>query len=275
MERYGQFYRLYGKKMSSITARTISILFGKAAGRCSICNTPVVERDVKIGEMAHIIAKKKDGARGKLPFEGDINGYENLILLCPNHHAEVDDNEAIYPPARLHQIKNEHERYVQNLFEQESKARTMDIAGLRALMMFLPFTQIFAMTNSLPNRFDHRIYYLSETFENFAKDNPQCRPFGDSDLEVHYAAFCRDVMALIRYEQYATINDKNVFLPGHLVELDVNFSYINRDLDWEERSKAHSDIQELLRDLASTYYPFIEYLRRCYPEVNLASFVGW
>ena len=32
--------------MSSITDKTISRLFGLAAGRCSMCKEPVVERDV-------------------------------------------------------------------------------------------------------------------------------------------------------------------------------------------------------------------------------------
>lgn len=47
--------------MAGISERNISKLFGLAAGRCSICKIEIVQRDVKIGEMAHIIAKRRGG----------------------------------------------------------------------------------------------------------------------------------------------------------------------------------------------------------------------
>lgn len=43
---------------------TIGRLFGAAAGRCSICRAVLFEDEVKIGQMAHIIAKSKNGPRG-------------------------------------------------------------------------------------------------------------------------------------------------------------------------------------------------------------------
>ena len=62
-----------------------------------MCNEEIVERDVKIGEMAHVIGKKKLAARGEYPVEGDINGYHNLILLCPNDHTRVDKIQETIP----------------------------------------------------------------------------------------------------------------------------------------------------------------------------------
>lgn len=261
--------------MKSITDKTISKLFGLAAGRCSMCKTPVVERDVKIGEMAHIIAKKKGGARGKLPVQGDINGYENLILLCPNHHGEVDGNEDAYPPEILHRLKDEHEAYVRQVFDHQSQGRVMDVNGLIALMKYLPFTQIVALTQGLPERFDQRLFYVAETFDNFANDNRQCRPFSDSNLEIHYFGFWSRVCELVDYEQHAVIEHKNVYIPGHLIDADSNISYLNRDLNVEQRRQATQEVTKLLRNLADSYNPFLAYLRTTYPEVNLASFVGW
>lgn len=261
--------------MASITDRTISKLFGMAAGRCSMCKISIVERNVKIGEMAHIIAKQKGGARGDFPITGDINGYENLILLCPNHHTEVDDSEVRYPPEELHRIKDEHEAYVRQLFDHQSQRRVMDINGLRALMLYLPFTQMVALTCSLPERFNHRLFYVTEALENFAIDNPQCRPFGDANLERHYLRFYQCIGELVDYEQHAIIGGKNVYMPGHLIGADFNISYLNRELGNDERKIALQKIERLLSSLVDTYYPFVQYLKSSYPEVNLASFVGW
>lgn len=261
--------------MSSITDRTIAQLWGMAAGRCSICKASIVERDVKIGEMAHIIAKKKGGARGELSIEGNINGYENLILLCPNHHAEVDGNPPAYPPERLHRLKDEHESHVRRLFDSNSQRRTMDVAGLKALMCYLPFTQLVYLTDGLPEKFNQKIFYLTETFENFTKDNPQCRPFGDADLERYYSEFVRCVDGLVDYEQHAEIGRKNVYLPGSVIDRDFNTSYLNRELTVDERRRATKEIEGLLQNILASYHPLMDYLRRNYPEVNLCSFVGW
>jgi len=260
--------------MASISDKTISKLFGLAAGRCSMCKEEVVERNVKIGEMAHIIAKRKGGARGALPVNGDINGYDNLILLCPNDHTRVDNDEDRYPPEVLHRIKNEHEAYVRQRFDHQSQGRAMDVGGLKALMLYLPFTQLIYLTQSLPERFNHKLHFFSETFENFALDNPQCRPFSDSFLEGHYVNFANSMVNLIDYEQHGAINRKNVYLPGSVIGGDFNTSYLNRDLDGVERQKAHAKVNLLLRSLAESYHPLLQYLKVNYPEVHLASFVG-
>lgn len=251
------------------------MLFGLAAGRCSICQITVVEHDVKIGEMAHIIAKNRGGARGHLSAEGGINDYTNLILLCPNHHTEVDDNEELYPPEKLYRIKAEHEAHVQRLFSNGHQGRSMDVAGLNNFLHYFPFTQLGALTSSLPERFDIRLYYLDEAFNNFARDTPQCRPFSDANLESHYYGFWARIVELIDYEQNATIDDENAYMPGSVIGADPNLSYLNRALNIEQRAKAMQDIQHLLKQLSESYYTLMAYLKANYPEVNLASFVGW
>lgn len=40
--------------------------------------------------------------------------YHNRILLCPNHHTEVDKSIADFPVELLHQLKTDHELWVQN-----------------------------------------------------------------------------------------------------------------------------------------------------------------
>lgn len=77
----------------------IKKLWGKAAGRCSLCEIdllPILEQSPElIGEMAHIIGYKKDAARGDADRQYD-NLYDNLILLCPTCHTKVDKAEKVF-----------------------------------------------------------------------------------------------------------------------------------------------------------------------------------
>lgn len=65
------------------------------------------------GEMAHIVASSGEGPRGAeaLP-DAERGRYGNLILLCPNHHEEVDAEPERYSSQELARIKAEHEAWV-------------------------------------------------------------------------------------------------------------------------------------------------------------------
>lgn len=194
-----------------LTNSTVSKLFGLAAGRCSICKTPVVERRVKIGEMAHIIAKSVDGARGNLPLVGRRDGYENLILLCPNHHTEVDNDEANYPPEKLHRFKDEHEYYVSQVFNHQTQGRLMDIGALVGLMQYLPLTQVPGLLNGLPSSFNMHLFDIEDTCENFGKDFPHCRPFFDPHLESHFYGFWSTLCELNNYVRATSFSNRAVY----------------------------------------------------------------
>lgn len=88
-----------------------------------------------LGEMAHIIARQPKGPRG-LP-DGGSNSYENLILLCPNHHTEIDKApEGTFPVALLHQWKEAHERRVCEALSIKSYAtRTELFRAIRFLLI--------------------------------------------------------------------------------------------------------------------------------------------
>jgi tetratricopeptide (TPR) repeat protein len=90
-------------------------LWGQAAGRCSLCRKPLV-RELPLtgrfilGEQAHIIAASPNGPRGESgPGE---EGYDNLILLCPDCHRLIDKAPADHPESVLRQRKEEHELWV-------------------------------------------------------------------------------------------------------------------------------------------------------------------
>ncbi len=110
-----------------IADQDIKKLWGLAAGRCSRpdCGTDCVKffssDPTVLGEMAHIIARQPKGRRG-VP-GGGSNAYDNLILLCPNHHTEIDKApEGSFPVALLHEWKDAHERRVREALETKSYA---------------------------------------------------------------------------------------------------------------------------------------------------------
>ena len=89
----------------------LMLLWVSAAGRCSYpgCRLPLLLGDsgqhaaTPIGEAAHIVAYSSHGPRGDptIPVER-LNAYANLILLCPNHHSEIDRRPDQFPPSLLH-----------------------------------------------------------------------------------------------------------------------------------------------------------------------------
>jgi hypothetical protein len=97
--------------------KDLKLLWGRAAGRCSMsdCRVQLAPKNeaVLFGEMAHIIAQSSTGPRGQPSSPIEIDSYENLILLCPNHHTIVDKNPNDWPADRLLQMKSEHESWVQ------------------------------------------------------------------------------------------------------------------------------------------------------------------
>lgn len=100
--------------MPNISTKIRKELWGKAAGRCSICKKKIIlDDDVRsnISNECHIISPKENGPRH---IEGinNYNSYDNLILLCRNHHAEVDNNVNKYTVDKLKEIKKQHEKYV-------------------------------------------------------------------------------------------------------------------------------------------------------------------
>ncbi|NSY16165.1 hypothetical protein [Neorhizobium sp. AL 9.2.2] len=60
------------------------------------------------GEIAHIVGAQRAAARGKVPFFGDRDGPDNLMLLCRTDHKIIDDNEDAYPVERLHEFREEY-----------------------------------------------------------------------------------------------------------------------------------------------------------------------
>lgn len=69
------------------------------------------------GEICHIEAVNEGGARYNANCSDEyINSFDNLLLLCPTHHKEVDDinNLNKYTVEFLKQMKRQHENHILN-----------------------------------------------------------------------------------------------------------------------------------------------------------------
>lgn len=106
-----------------ISEKSIKLLWANAAGRCSFpdCNNRLSTEQLEnvapytIGEMAHIKGKNPGSNRYDIDQKDDERDlYQNLILLCPNHHTEIDkpENEKKYTVDWLNDAKSSHEQWV-------------------------------------------------------------------------------------------------------------------------------------------------------------------
>ncbi len=87
-------------------------LFAHSGNRCGFpkCRRPLVQGSVILGEICHIKAASPDGPRydpDQTPEQR--HGYDNLILLCADHHKIIDVDEEAYTGERLSRLKATHE----------------------------------------------------------------------------------------------------------------------------------------------------------------------
>lgn len=90
----------------------IKRLFARSGNRCAYpkCTAEIVQGDTVIGQMGHIKAANENGPRyDRCQSAAERHGYDNLILLCANHHTVIDDDPEAFTVERLLKMKVEHE----------------------------------------------------------------------------------------------------------------------------------------------------------------------
>jgi hypothetical protein len=98
--------------------KTIKILYAKSGNCCAFpeCDKqffPPENNNANLSEICHIEADKEGGARYNVDSNDQYrNSYENLILLCPNHHKLIDDSANDYPVETLRKMKKDHENKI-------------------------------------------------------------------------------------------------------------------------------------------------------------------
>lgn len=103
----------------AITSQTRKILWARSGNECARCQLALVEpgeasisKPTVIGQECHIVARSSTGPRGSEAVDIEIDGYENLVLLCPNCHVLVDSRPDLFSRAELLRVKAEHEQNV-------------------------------------------------------------------------------------------------------------------------------------------------------------------
>ena len=101
------------KKARQYTPTTIKKLFALSGNQCAFpdCNVVFVlpERQEIIAQICHIEAAEIGGERyNPNQTDNERRDYNNLILLCPNHHVETDDTVK-YTVEVLKEMKRNHE----------------------------------------------------------------------------------------------------------------------------------------------------------------------
>lgn len=107
----------------AISERTRKLLWARAHDQCAFpgCVQALTDsvthaesgeqRHLVLGEEAHIRGQGSRGPRHDSGFAGDVDGYDNLVLMCPTHHALIDkDGGSGFTVEDLLKIKVDHER---------------------------------------------------------------------------------------------------------------------------------------------------------------------
>ncbi|MFM4776005.1 HNH endonuclease signature motif containing protein [Aeromonas veronii] len=255
----------------SISNPELKKLYGLAAGRCSICKINVFDNDVHIGEMAHIIAKKPKGTRGEVNIIGNINSYDNLILLCANHHTEVDQNPIFYTVDKLHRIKLEHENSVASLFETP-KDRLNDIGFMNAFMKFVPFSRLRSYVEHLPRSVNLGLSTVGDMFDAILIDNPHLYPLNDQNLQYHFSSFINSYNIL--WSVIAGYSSVNGLQQANFSQADERY-YLHMErkyLPYEVTVALSRQLETLNSNFISSYLSLIEYIRYNYKEVDMNAY---
>ncbi|MGP0100070.1 MAG: HNH endonuclease signature motif containing protein [Solirubrobacteraceae bacterium] len=103
----------------SITDHTRKVLWTLAGNECARCGVALVhapeaagDPHAIVGRECHIVARAPSGPRGYAADRDNLDGHENLILLCANCHAMIDSQPELFPHEALRQMKAEHERRI-------------------------------------------------------------------------------------------------------------------------------------------------------------------
>jgi hypothetical protein len=108
--------------MNAPTERDIKKLFALSLNQCAFpnCISSIFGlTDEMVGEICHIKARSPEGPRyDSTQTDAERHSFENLILLCRNHHKIVDDNAEKYSVEWLKRIKCEHENNGSNELSQ-------------------------------------------------------------------------------------------------------------------------------------------------------------
>src|SRR5258708_26768691 len=116
----------------TIDERDSRSVYQRSGNRCADphCTKSLIDPDsppdepIPISEIAHIVGQQLDGPRGHDPLPLDERDkYDNLLLLCEEHHHLVDALPQEYTVEVLRQMKTAHEQLMDQATQQAVDTR--------------------------------------------------------------------------------------------------------------------------------------------------------
>lgn len=254
----------------SISKPDIKKLYGLSAGRCNICGFQLIEKDLQVGEMAHITAKKSGGPRGEVNLEND-NSYENLILLCPTHHTMIDKDPNKYTSSKLRQIKKDFEDSIRESIENKEE-NLNDVLALNYLFEYIPITDFSSLASHLPSRVSID-FEIEDVFERFCIANPHLYPFQDEELNVKWNKFISNFKELehwitgsISGLKLITIDDMrnsqlavsgyNIYVNNDNGSMVLNNAWISS----EQRRHVREQVETIKQKFMKSHFELVKYI---------------
>jgi len=121
------------------TLTTIKKLYAKSNNQCAFpgCSSPLVTRDNTImGDICHIKAKNSKGKRyDKNQTKEERHGFDNLILLCKNHHQEIDTNARKYTVDVIREFKRQSESKFAEITPEMTSAAELLLNNYNSIMV--------------------------------------------------------------------------------------------------------------------------------------------
>jgi len=104
----------------AMSDKTRKLLWGRSGNLCAMCHEVLSREKTEhdshaiIGEEAHVFSKSENGPRYRPDLNIDFDAYDNLVLLCGNHHSLIDTQEIEYHADFLFGLKKKHEKWVKD-----------------------------------------------------------------------------------------------------------------------------------------------------------------
>lgn len=248
-----------------ISKKDNDLLFARSAGRCNLCQKEVPD----IAERAHIIAYSEYGARGDTSMERD-NSYENLILLCPNCHTQVDKYPEQFPSTKLHSIKEEHEKNISNRLSSPSPQRQNDIHCINKLISWGNICNIPDYVDCLPESVNIKVLDFCNVL-NYLENQPSIYPLNDNTLQYHLNNFIDAFNDLWPWICESTPDSSKNFSHQHFSQAEGNPPFMKRlyeGISDERNQEIDRKINENVHKLLKKHNDLIQYIRTSYPEIN-------
>jgi len=204
-----------------IKQTTAKLIWANAAGRCAFpgCQARLCTEDAggaaeyTIGEIAHICGDKPGAPRHDAnQTDDERNGSGNLLLLCPNHHTEIDKPavERRFSVEVLRKMKSDHESYVAGRLDAQKFTTKADLAKVlnRLLVENHEVWKAYGPTSDIakkhPESNAHGVW-LSERLATIVPNNRQICHLADDN---HGLFGGTDQALLARFKLHARTYEK-------------------------------------------------------------------